>query len=117
MLSAASLLRYLQYAAIGGRQASRVRMEVGVEKKQLVTHLHTLCQKEFIAHREWELGTRRSEPYVRMGRRRPCAIRWLRKGLTPAPGKESLLTKEKLAWASETLWAKWCWEFSAGESQ
>ena len=97
MRSAASLLRYLQYAAIGGRQASRVRMKVGVEKKQLVTHLHALCQKEFIARREWEFGTRRSAPYVRMGRRRPCAMRWLRKGLTPAPGEESLLTKEKLA--------------------
>ena len=117
MLSAASLLRYLQYAAIGGRQASRVRIEVVVEKKQLVTHLHTLCQKEFIAPREWEFGIKRSEPYVRMGRKRPCAMRWLRKGLTPAPGEESLLTKEKLAWASETLWAKWWWELSAGESQ
>ena len=49
MRNAASLLRYLQYASMGGRQASRVRMEVGVEKKQLVTHLHVLCQKEFIA--------------------------------------------------------------------
>ena len=28
---AASLLRYLQYAAMGGRQASRVSIEVGVE--------------------------------------------------------------------------------------
>ena len=44
-------------------------------------------------------------------------MRWLRKGLTPALGEESLLTKEKLAWARETLWEKWCWEFSAGESQ
>ena len=117
MRSAASLLQYLQYAAMGRRQASRVRIEVGVEKKQFVTHLHVLCQKEFIAPREWEFGTRRSEQYVRIGRRSPSAMRWLRKGLTPAPGEESLLTKEKLAWASETLWAKWCWEFSAGESQ
>ena len=115
--STASLLRYLQYAAMGGRQASRVRMEVGVEKKQLVTHLHVLCQKEFIASKEWECGTRRSEPYLKMGRRRPCAMRWLRKGLTPAPGEDSLLTKEKLAWARETLCEKWCWEFSAGESK
>ena len=49
MRSAASFLRYLQYAAMGGRQASLVRMVVGVEKKQLVTHLHVLYQKEFIA--------------------------------------------------------------------
>ena len=52
MRRAVSLLRYLQYAAMGGRQASRVSMEVGVEKKQLVTHLHVLCQKEFMASRE-----------------------------------------------------------------
>ena len=100
---AARRLRYLQYAAKGGRQASLVRMDVGVEKKQLVTHLHVLCQKEFIAAREWEFRVRRSEPYVRMGRRRPCAMRWLRKDQTPVPGEESLLTKEKLAWARETL--------------
>ena len=82
-----------------------------------MTHLHVLCQKEFIASREWELGVRRSDPYMRMGRRRPIATRWLRKGLTHAPGEESLLTKEKLAWARATLWEKWCWEFKAGESQ
>ena len=90
---------------------------MGVEKKQLVTHLHVLWQKEFIAHSEWELGVRRSELYVRMGRRRPWAMRWLRKGWTPAQGEESLLTKEMLAWASETLWAKWCWELRDRESQ
>ena len=72
----------------------------------MVTHLHVLCQKAFIASKECEFGVRRSAPYVRMGRRRPCAMRWLRKGLTPAPGEESLLTKEKLAWAKETLWEK-----------
>jgi len=30
---------------MGGRQASRDRMEVGVEKKLFVVHLWTLCQK------------------------------------------------------------------------
>ena len=83
----------------------------------MVTHLHIRYQNECIASRQWEFGVRRFAPYVRMGRRRPVAIRWLRKGLTPAQGEESLLTKEKLAWASETLWKKWCWELSAGESQ
>ena len=85
----------------------------------MVTHLywHVRCQKEFIAFKEWELGVRRSDPYMRMRRRRPIATRWLRKGLTPAPRDESLLTKEKVAWARETLWEKWCWELSAGESQ
>jgi len=32
----------------GGRQASRDRMEVGVEKKLFVVHLWTLCQKLFM---------------------------------------------------------------------
>jgi len=32
----------------GGRQASRDRMEVGVEKKLFVAHLWTLCQKLFM---------------------------------------------------------------------
>ena len=43
---------------------------------------------------------------MRMVRKRPLATQWLRKGRTPALGEQSLLTKEKLAWASETLWAK-----------
>jgi len=30
-------------------------------------------------------------------------MRWHRKGLTPAPGEERRLTKEKIPWASETL--------------
>jgi len=30
-------------------------------------------------------------------------MRWQRKGLTPAPGEESRLTKEKMAWANESL--------------
>ena len=33
---------------MGGRQASPVMIEVGVEWKLLVTHRHTRCQKEFI---------------------------------------------------------------------
>ena len=65
----------------------------------MVSHLHILCEKEFIDTREWELGVKRCVPYVRMGRRSPWAMRWLKKGLTPAPGEESLLTEEKLAWA------------------
>ena len=31
-----------------GRQASRDRMEVGVEKKLFMVHLWTLCQKPFM---------------------------------------------------------------------
>ena len=37
-------------------------MEVGVEKKVFVNHLHTLCQKEFMALKECELGESRSVP-------------------------------------------------------
>ena len=40
---------------------------------------------------------RRSAPYVSMERRRPLAMRWQRKGLTPAPGEDRRLTKEKMA--------------------
>ena len=48
ILSAVSLRRWRQYASMGGRQASRVMMELGVEWNLLVTHRHTRCQKEFI---------------------------------------------------------------------
>jgi len=33
---------------MGGRQASRARMEVEVEKKLFVVYLWTLCQKPFM---------------------------------------------------------------------
>ena len=38
-----------------------------------------------------------------MGKARPLAMRWQRKALRPAPGEERRLTKEKLAWGSESL--------------
>jgi len=47
-LNAAKRLLYLQYETIRGRQASRARIEVGVEKKLFVVHLWTLCQKLFV---------------------------------------------------------------------
>jgi len=47
---------------MGGRQASRDRMEVGVEKTLFVVHLWTLCQKLFLPlHAAW-FGVRRSAP-------------------------------------------------------
>jgi len=82
---------------IGGRKASRARMEVRVEKKLFVVHLWTLCQKPFMPLSEVYDRVRRSALYVSMGRRRPVAIRWHRKGRTPAPGEERRLTKEKIA--------------------
>ena len=33
---------------MGGRHASRDRIEVGVEKRLFVVHLWTLCQKPFM---------------------------------------------------------------------
>jgi len=41
-----------------------------------------------------------------MGKRRPLAIWWQRKGLTPAPGEERHFTKEKIAWARDSLCLK-----------
>ena len=105
-LRAAKRLLYLQYETIGGRQASRESMEVGVEKRLLVVHRWTLFQKLSILLSTEEFGVRRSAPYVSMGRRRPLAMRWHRKGLTPAPGEDKRLTKEKIAWARESLCLK-----------
>ena len=92
---------------IGGRQASRNRIEVGVEKKLFVFHLWTLCQKLFMLLRAEEFGVRRSAPYISIGRRRPLAARWQRNGLRPAPGEDSHLMKEKMAWAMDSLCLKW----------
>ena len=72
---APSRLRYLQYETIGGRQGSRARMEVGVEKMLFVGHPWTLCQKLFMPLSAVYVGVRRSAPYVSMGQRRPVAIR------------------------------------------
>jgi len=105
-LRAASCLRYLQYETTGGRQASRKSMEVGVEKNLFVVQRWTLCQKLSMLLSEEEFGVKRSAPYVSMGRRRPLATGWHRKGLTPAPGEDRRLTKEKIAWARDNLCLK-----------
>ena len=65
----------------------------------LVTHRHTLCQNEFIDWVVRWLGAMRSAPYVRIGRKRPMATRWARKGRIPPPGEERRFTKEKEALA------------------
>jgi len=52
-----------------------------------------------------------------MGRRRPLAIQCQRKGLRPAPGQERGLTKEKTAWARDSMSLKWCVEVRAGVTQ
>ena len=66
-----------------------------------------MCQKLSMLLSEEEFGVRRSAPYVSMERRRPLAMRWHRKGLTLAPGEDRRLTKEKIAWAKDSLCLKW----------
>ena len=73
-----------------------------------VVHLWTLCQKLFMPLGAVYVGVRRSAPYVSIGQRRPVAMRWHRKGHTPAPGEERRLMKQKMAWARESLCLKWC---------
>ena len=47
---------------MGGRHASRDKMEVGGEKKAFVVHLWTLCRKLFRPRRAQELGVERLAP-------------------------------------------------------
>jgi len=42
---------------------------------------------------------------------------WEKKGLTPAPRQHRRLTKEKKAWAGESLWLKWWVVVSASVNQ
>jgi len=44
-------------------------------------------------------------------------MRWQRKGLMPPPGEDRHLTKEKTAWARESLCLKWWVEVRAGVNQ
>jgi len=57
---------------------------------------------------------RRWAPYVNMGRGRPLAIWWHRKGLTLAAGEDKRLTKKKIAWAKDRLCLKWWVVLRAG---
>ena len=41
-------------------------------------------------------------------------MRWQRKGQMPLPGEDRRLTKEKTAWANESLCLKWCMEVRTG---
>jgi len=82
-----------------------------------VVHLWTLCQKLFMPLSAEEFRVRRSAPYVSMGRRRPLAVQWQRKGPTPAPGENRRLTKENMAWARDSLSLKWWVVVRAGVNQ
>ena len=63
------------------------------------------------------VGDQEVAPYMRIGRKRPMATRWARKGRVPPPGEERRFTKEKEALARARRWLKWWEVFSAGESQ
>ena len=51
----------------GGRHDSAARISVGVDQKQLVTHLSTCCQWISILLRSPWVGVNRSAPYERIG--------------------------------------------------
>ena len=116
-IRAARRLLYLQYETTGGRQPSRESMEVGVETKLFVVHRWTLCQKQSMLVSAEVFGVRRSAPYVSMGRRRPLAMRWHRKGLMPAPEEDRRLTKEKIACGKDSRCLKWWVALRAGVNQ
>jgi len=54
------------------------RMPIGVDEKQLVAHLCTLCQKVFSLVKEPMLGVKGSAPYRRMGATSDVANLWHR---------------------------------------
>ena len=63
------------------------------------------------------MGTRRSARYVKIGRKRPMATWWARKGRVPPPGEERSSMKAKEALARARRWFKWWEVFRAGDSQ
>src|SRR5205807_8861196 len=91
----------------GGMHASHGKIGTGVEEKQLVIHLRTLFQKTVILSCIVVLREKRSQPYVRIGRRRPIARRLFRYGGRPEPGEESCLTVAKAPWAKASRLVKW----------
>ena len=78
----------------GGREASHGRILAGVERKQFMTHLRTRFQRTVILLTMAELGTRRSAPYVMLGRIRPETSLQFMWGARPMPQGESCLMIE-----------------------
>jgi len=78
LLRAARLCLCATRSWIGGRQDSMARMPIGVDEKQLVAHLCTLCQKVLSLVREPTLGVKRAAPYRRMGATSEVASLWHR---------------------------------------
>ena len=63
---------------IGAKQDSMTRMAVGVDEKQLVANLCTLCKKVLSIGKEPTLGVKRSTPYRRRGATSEVASLWHR---------------------------------------
>ena len=82
-LSAAMRCRCSISRGRGGRQASMANMGIGVEEKQLVTHLWTLLQKVSSLSCIFRRGVKRSAPYRKIGATREEARRWQRYGGDP----------------------------------
>ena len=80
---------------------------IGVEEKQLVTHLWMRLQKVSSLSCIFMRGVKRSEPYRRIGATKEVARRWQRYGGRPLPGGERRLTASKAPCARESLRAKW----------
>ena len=83
------------------------RIVIGVEEKQLVTHLWMCLQKVSSLSCIFMRGVKRSEPYRRMGAIREEARRWQRNGGRPLPGGERRLTALKAPCTRDSLRAKW----------
>ena len=101
----------------GGREASMAKIGIGVEEKQLVTHLWTRCQNTSNLSCIPERGVYRSAPYRSTGARREEASLSQRYGGRAFPGGESLLIVSKTPWASDSLLLKWALEESGGVNQ
>ena len=90
---------------------------MGVDRKQLETQRWTWCQKTSIFEYMPLLGTNRSAPYSRIGRRSATTSRWVRCGERPEPEGESLFTVANAAWASANRLVKWCEDERSAASQ
>ena len=83
------------------------KMGIGVEEKQLVTHLWMRLQKESSLSCIFMRGVKRSEPYRRIGATREEASRWQRYGGRRLAGGERPFTASKAPWGRDRQRAKW----------
>ena len=83
------------------------KMVIGVEEKQLVTHLWMRLQKVSSLSCIFMRRVKRSEPYRRIGAIKEEASRWQRYGGRPLPGGERRYTASKAPCDRESLRAKW----------